>query len=426
MEPTVALVLSGGGVRGLAHLGVVQALEAGGLWNGRVRTLVGTSAGALVAATLATGRSAAEGIRFWTEEIWSRGRPDPREAFDVDWAGILQGLLNWRRFEGFLRGDRLHAFLQRLTAGQLLTHDLYVVTASLATGRPYLWHFPAHWPTPKGPRPTPAPGRQPAFQVHCAQPQTCPIHAAALGSRRYREFPSLADVLRASASLPVYFRPWPLRVVWEEEGQTFCDQALHIDGGVRDNYSLTAAVRDAGHTRVLGVYLGQHGYRTLEPLDGGAYEVLDRTLSMMLRTLFEAEQESRDLGHVRIWTLLPALPSGSLLALRALDTYLEAGQAAGEAFLGLLEAFWGDALDWDRIFTPLPAAAKGLSWVQRTSGDEGFHYLLDLASELPPQRRRCAPLRTRLPWIDRRQAALLGGILGGAFALGVLVGRWLG
>lgn len=55
--PRVALVLSGGGARGLAHIGVIQRLEEVGLPLG---TVTGTSAGALVGALYASGFSGRE------------------------------------------------------------------------------------------------------------------------------------------------------------------------------------------------------------------------------------------------------------------------------------------------------------------------------------------------------------------------------
>ncbi len=53
----LALVLSSGGLRGLAHVGVLQALEAEGI---RPDLVVGTSVGALVGAIHASGRSGDE------------------------------------------------------------------------------------------------------------------------------------------------------------------------------------------------------------------------------------------------------------------------------------------------------------------------------------------------------------------------------
>ncbi|HEX4846203.1 MAG TPA: patatin-like phospholipase family protein, partial [Geothrix sp.] len=55
--PRVGLALSGGGARGLAHIGVIQRLEEIGLPLGSV---TGTSAGALVGALYASGFSGRE------------------------------------------------------------------------------------------------------------------------------------------------------------------------------------------------------------------------------------------------------------------------------------------------------------------------------------------------------------------------------
>ena len=55
-RPRVALVLSGGGLRGLAHLGVLRVLDAHGL---RPDLVVGTSVGAIIGGVYASGVSAA-------------------------------------------------------------------------------------------------------------------------------------------------------------------------------------------------------------------------------------------------------------------------------------------------------------------------------------------------------------------------------
>ncbi len=49
-----SLVLGGGGLKGLAHIGVLQALEEAGL---RPSGVVGSSIGSLIAAAWAAGRS---------------------------------------------------------------------------------------------------------------------------------------------------------------------------------------------------------------------------------------------------------------------------------------------------------------------------------------------------------------------------------
>ena len=56
-RPRVALVLSSGGPRGYAHIGVMRVLEEAGI---EIDLLVGTSVGSLIGAFWADGRSAAE------------------------------------------------------------------------------------------------------------------------------------------------------------------------------------------------------------------------------------------------------------------------------------------------------------------------------------------------------------------------------
>src|SRR4249920_550458 len=52
--PRIGLALGGGAARGFAHIGVIQVLEENGI---RPDLVVGTSAGSLVAALYASGRS---------------------------------------------------------------------------------------------------------------------------------------------------------------------------------------------------------------------------------------------------------------------------------------------------------------------------------------------------------------------------------
>ena len=79
--PRIGLALGGGAARGFAHIGVIQALEEAGI---KPALVVGTSAGSLVAALYASGKSGAELQRIaesmeeaaltdWTLPIFSRG-----------------------------------------------------------------------------------------------------------------------------------------------------------------------------------------------------------------------------------------------------------------------------------------------------------------------------------------------------------------
>jgi len=53
----IALALGGGGIKGLAHIGVIRCLELQGY---NIRTIAGTSAGGLVGAMYAAGYKPSE------------------------------------------------------------------------------------------------------------------------------------------------------------------------------------------------------------------------------------------------------------------------------------------------------------------------------------------------------------------------------
>ena len=105
--PTIGLALGGGGARGLAHIGVLKALERA---NIPVDVLAGTSMGGLIAAFYAAGHSAAE-IEAETLQL-----------------GKLSQLLNLvdlglpRR--AFLSGDKLYAFIREKLGPRLTFANL--------------------------------------------------------------------------------------------------------------------------------------------------------------------------------------------------------------------------------------------------------------------------------------------------------------
>jgi len=95
----VALVLSGGGARGFAHLGVLRVLEREG-W--RPDLVVGTSAGAIVGAMFASGLSVADIEAAAATLDWS-------VLFDLDPVRSLLGGIGL----GIVPGERLERFLRQ-------------------------------------------------------------------------------------------------------------------------------------------------------------------------------------------------------------------------------------------------------------------------------------------------------------------------
>lgn len=111
--PSVALVLGAGGARGLAHIGVIEAIEARGL---RIAAIAGSSMGALVGGIYASGRLPA--YRDWALAL---SRTDVFRLLDF---GIGR--------PGLFTGDRLMGELQEIV-GQHRIESLPIPFTAVAT-----------------------------------------------------------------------------------------------------------------------------------------------------------------------------------------------------------------------------------------------------------------------------------------------------
>lgn len=126
------LVLSGGGLKGLAHIGVLRALEERGLAPNLV---VGSSMGSLIAAAWAAGM----GAKDMTERGLAVRRRDIFQVAHVDMA------LKRMRSPAVYRREPLdgliHSLVGDLTFEQL-THPLVINTVELNSGMQVLWGLP--------------------------------------------------------------------------------------------------------------------------------------------------------------------------------------------------------------------------------------------------------------------------------------------
>jgi NTE family protein len=129
----IGLALGGGAVRGAAHIGVLDVLDAAGL---APAVIAGTSAGALVGALYAAGRSAAEitslaGTLHWTRLV--RPNINRRALFETARLGsFLHDALGGSDFAGLSRP--FAAVACELTTGRrVVLRDGPVATAVLAS-----------------------------------------------------------------------------------------------------------------------------------------------------------------------------------------------------------------------------------------------------------------------------------------------------
>jgi NTE family protein len=119
--PRIGLALGGGAARGFAHIGVLQVLEEQGI---KVDLVVGTSAGSVVAAMYAAGKSPAEMAAL---------------AMSMDESSITDWVFPGR---SFLKGEALAKFVRGLTGGKQIEGmriPLGIVAADLQSGQPILF-----------------------------------------------------------------------------------------------------------------------------------------------------------------------------------------------------------------------------------------------------------------------------------------------
>jgi NTE family protein len=202
----LGLVLSGGGLFGAAHVGVLEGLAALGVTPDLV---VGTSAGALVGGLWAAGVPARD-LHAITAELTGNELP-------FDWRGVAHALLQRRGLPDRIISDRpLYRRLEALVGSipvDETARPVWITATSLTSRRVVL--FGRHLEAPLIDTGT--------WAVH---PWPHPV--------------PLVTAMRASIAVPGLFRP----VVLGGE--------VLVDGGVLNDYPLDVALL-AGATRYIGV-----------------------------------------------------------------------------------------------------------------------------------------------------------------------------
>ena len=121
--PKIGLVLGGGAARGFAHVGVIQVLEEAGV---RPSLVVGTSAGSLVAAFYASGKTGSQ-LQKVAETM--------EEATFTDWTLPIFS-------RGMLRGEALARYVSAQVNGRLIENmalPLGIVATDLNSGQGVLF-----------------------------------------------------------------------------------------------------------------------------------------------------------------------------------------------------------------------------------------------------------------------------------------------
>ncbi len=211
------LALSGGALRGVAHVGVLKALSENGLYPSYIS---GTSAGSMVAALYACGYSAVEMEK--TALTLDKG------IYDPDYPGMLRGIMQWilRRdfdWDGFLKGDEVEKLMKRLTKGILIKEvkmPLAITAVDINAGNTVMF-------------------------VSRKRGLTDTRHVI------YKDDVPLYKAVRASTAIPSVFQP------------VIIDGMRLVDGGVTENVP-AGVLRQMGAKVVIGINLGYSGQRRSE------------------------------------------------------------------------------------------------------------------------------------------------------------------
>lgn len=339
-RPRIGLVLSGGGARGAAHVGVLKVLEQAHV---PIDAIAGTSMGAVVGGLYASGMSAAEIEAMMTTVDWQdafRDRP-PRQALvfrrkreDQNFLvrfplGISSG--EFKLPKGLIRGQKLSQTLRRLT----------LPVAAIA-------EFD-RLPTP--------------FRAVATDLETGTMHVLERGD--------LADAMRSSVAAPGLFNPVTL------EGR------LLVDGGLSANLPVDVA-RSMGVDILIVVDVG------FPLLERAELNSVARISNQMLAILIQREsaRQRASLGPHDL-LITPALGSASSFDFSNLRHAIDIGVASAQAASSRLTAL---ALDpgsyqaWQQARGDARASRPRIDFVQVDADSERYRRALqgvfsDLASK---------------------------------------------
>lgn len=281
VRPKVALVLSGGGARGVAQIGVLKALER---HNIPVDFISSTSLGAIVGGLYASGYTTAEIEKLalttdWDEVLSLSGETKRTELFvDQKLADDRSFLLV--RFEGFEP-----VIPSAVSTGQRLTNFLSTQTLQA------LYH------------------PDPSFDD-----LRIPFRAVSTdlisGKRIIMSEGSLAEALRASATVPLLFSPIEK------------DSMQLVDGGLVSNIPVDIA-KDAGYEIVIAVN-STSGLRTADELKA-PWQTADQIMGIMMQLGNRMALRQADV------VITPDIGNHLSSDFRGLDTLIDAGERAAEA-----------------------------------------------------------------------------------------------
>ncbi|TAM67683.1 MAG: hypothetical protein EPN48_13760 [Microbacteriaceae bacterium] len=270
--PQADLVLEGGGVKGSGLVGAITALSAAADPY-TFQRIAGTSAGAIVASLVAAGMSAAD-IKTTMDDLdFAQFEDEPKEFARIPHIGGALGLIF---HEGIFVGDFLHRWIAQTLEGRGIRtwadlkqddpgsslppeqrYKLVVVVSDVSRG--LMLRLPWDY-----------------WELLGVDPDRQPV----------------ADAVRASASIPFFFRPFRMKT---DPSVVQHSVIVCTDGGMLSNYPIDIFDRDDGlpaRWPTLGVKLSARS-----SVSSGAWSP-DADNFQLAKSLLGTMQDAHDRMHV--------------------------------------------------------------------------------------------------------------------------------
>lgn len=227
-DKRVDLVMEGGGVKGIALAGAIEVLEERGY---RIHRVAGSSAGAIAGALAASGVSGRTMVQILRETDYRLFEDGPWWTRSLVGKGLSILLHN-----GIHRGDRLTSWLEDLLA-EYGAPGLSGTFADLRVADPDNPDPAPHHHAAAPPRPEQFRLVVTTSDLSSGRLRFLPTDAAVYGLAPERL--RIADAVRVSSSIPLFFRP----VTWKDgAGQ----KSVLVDGGMLSNFPVAVFDRPDG------------------------------------------------------------------------------------------------------------------------------------------------------------------------------------
>ena len=266
----LGLALSGGGVRGAAHIGILKALEES---NIKPQFISGASSGSIIAALYAVGYKPIE-----VEEIFlSIGK----NIIDHDYVGLVKftiGMIMKQKVkvDGFIKGDKIEKLIYELTAKKGII-NISSTKIPLAIS---------------------------AVDINTSD--TIMFTSNKVNNRNYINYctAKISEAVRASISFPFIFKP-----------KIYNGRRL-VDGGVRENVPVDV-LKDMGAKKIIAINLGYCGEH-INHIDN-ILEIVNQTIDIMTYSIFKNEIHDIDI------LLRPKIYDVKLLEVDRIDECIKRG-----------------------------------------------------------------------------------------------------